>query len=86
MFEDGMAVPAPLGEQILNLNQLFRAVGDIPVGHVVENPAEGLEHGRIVAHLTAEEPACPEETLTAGGQNLFGLAEVVCFYQPHHLR
>ena len=86
VLQNGMLGPLALLHEGLNLAKMSRAVRNVAVRHVVEHPAERIQHGRIVTHLATEEPACPEETLTAGGKNLFGLVEVVYFFQPHHLK
>ena len=60
-------------------------VGYVAVRHVVEHAAKRVEHSRIVAHLFAEKASSPKETFTAGGEDFFGVVEVVFLLQPQHL-
>ena len=64
---------------------MLETVGKVAVCHVVEHSTKRVEHSRIVAHFFPEEPPSPKETLTAGGENFFGVVEVVFLLQPQHL-
>ena len=85
MTKKWVVIPTPVLKRGLDFDELLRTVRYVAVGHVVQHPAERIQDGGVVAHLLAEEPASPKETLTAGGENFFRVVEVVFLLQPQHL-
>ena len=86
MTKEGVVIPTPLFKRGLDFGEVLRTVRYVAVSHVVQHPAEGIQNGGIVAHFLAKEPASPEETLTAGCQNLFGVVEGLFSIQTQHLK
>lgn len=84
MTENGVTVPVTYLEQRMDAAKLGRTVRDVPVCHVIENPAKGVQFGCITPHGWTQKPTGPKETLAARRENLLRLVEVVFLFQPLH--
>ena len=86
MSEQGVLIPAAFAEGSLDVLQMPGSVGNIAVRHVVKHPAKGVENRCVLTHFFPEEATSPVETLTAGGEDVFGVVGDLFSYQSQHLR